>query len=280
MICLTGDIHHSSLRTNDQNYLDYPRETEAKVSCEFTQILSRYGLKVTFYTTGRTLADEWEDFKPIAESRCVEIGGHTYDGLPQSRIKVWACGLAGRKASSHAPTHGSRRKQKHDIERMVRIAQERTGRRITSWRSHGFLSDRHTYGLLAEAGIQAISDEMSLTKTQPAKTPEGLVSHPINVIHDHDHLYHAHRDEDFVRKAKATGYGSDVFGNESYAIEDWGEIVEEQVARIQEKGHVATILMHPICQYLADEFKTAERLFRFLSRYENCCASDLIAMVE
>ena len=46
------------------------------------------------------------------------------------------------------------------------------------------------------------SDEISAEKLFPEKTPEGLLSHPINVISDHDHLFHAHGNIEFVEKAR------------------------------------------------------------------------------
>ena len=159
--------------------------------------------------------------------------------------------------------------------KMINIVKERTGRDIVSWRSHGFIADDNTYHLLAECGIKFISDEISATKTGPEKTAEGLISHPLNVIMDHDHIYHAHRDKRFVEKAKARGYGGDAFGNDSYCIEEWGEIVEKQVKDIQQKGGLATVLMHPVCQYMSDELKTAERLFKLFSQYETIWAKEV-----
>ena len=46
----------------------------------------------------------------------------------------------------------------------------------------------------------------------------------------------------------------------SYDIADWGRIVEQQVAAIEAEGGLATVLMHPLCMYVADEFRTMERL--------------------
>lgn len=276
MICLTGDIHHSSLGTNDQRYVDYPQDSEVKIAARFTRLVQRYGLKATFYVTGKTLEEEWEDFRSIAEAKDVEIGGHTYDGLPVNGItKLWYR-VRDIRPPSHGYRHGSRRKQKRDIKRTVKIIKEKTGCDVVSWRSHGLVYDRNTYSLLAECGIRLISDEISNTTTAPEKTPEGLLSHPMNVITDHDHLLHAHRDHEFVEKAKQRGYGVDCFGCESYAIDEWGEIVKQQVARIQQSGGVATILMHPVCQFLADGFQTAETLLEFFSKYETVWARDLL----
>jgi hypothetical protein len=98
----------------------------------------------------------------------------------------------------------------------------------------------------------------------------------MNVLPDHDHLFHAHRDGRFVEKAKARGYGRDDFGCESYKIEQWREMVKQQVTRIEQSRGVATILMHPVCQFLADGFQTAERLMEFFSQYETVWARDLL----
>jgi len=79
-----------------------------------------------------------------------------------------------------------------------------------------------------------------------------------------------------VENAKQRGYGEDCFGCESYEIDEWGEIVKQQVARIEQSGGVATILMHPVCQFLADGFQTAESLLQFFSQHETVWARDLL----
>jgi len=280
MICLTGDVHHSSLGTNDQRYLDCPENSEPRIAARFARLLGRYGLRATLYVTGKTLAEEWEGFRPVAEVRELEIGGHTYDGLPPSRISKLCYRLRRTCPPSHGYRHGSRRKQRRDILRTLDIIKARTGREAVSWRSHGLVSDANTYSLLGECGIRLISDEISSTKLLPERTPQGLLSHPMNVITDHDHLFHAHRDRRFVQSAKRRGYGKDDFGCESYEIGQWGEIVKRQVDRIEHSGGVATVLMHPVCQFLADEFRTAEVLLEYFSRYETVCARDLLQRTE
>ena len=50
----------------------------------------------------------------------------------------------------------------------------------------------------------------------------------------------------------------------------------EQVAQIERSGGVATVLMHPICQFLADELRTATALLEFFSQYETVWARDLL----
>jgi hypothetical protein len=204
------------------------------------------------------------------------VGGHTYAGLPQTWWNTLSYRLRGLRPPSHSGCHGSARRQRRDIEKTIRIIQRHTGRQIVSWRSHGLVRDKHTYPLLAAAGIRLISDEISATKLHSEPTPSGLLSHPINTLPDHDHLLHAHRDDAFVAAAKQRGYGADAFGCDSYPIERWGEIVAEQVAAIEAQGGVATVLMHPVCQFLADQFRTAEKLFALFARYRTVWARELL----
>lgn len=274
MICLTGDVHHDSLGTNDQRYLP-SGDSEVRLAARFARLVEQAGLKLTYYVTGKTLVEQWDEFRPIASMPEVELAGHTFAGLPQSRwVRLWHA-LRGLPPPSHGWSHGSRRRQRRDIQRTIDAIRARTGRKIVSWRSHGLVRDEHTYPLLSECGLRRISDEVSSTKLYPERTPEGLVSHPLNVIMDHDHLLHAHRDAAFVAGAKARGYGADAFGCDSYPIDEWGEIVVGQVAKIEEQGGVATVLMHPICQFLADEFRTAAKLLKHFARYKTVWACEL-----
>lgn len=264
MICLTGDIHHDSLATNEQIFLSSrePQSSEVRISREYVRLCEKHEVKCTLYTTGRTLAGQWSAFEPIAESPVVEVGGHTYGGLPRSRLSRMLSTMGWRASLSHGDSHGSFAKQRRDAVRMVDIARQRLGHDIVSWRSHGLVRDENTNPILSELGIRYISDEIAWHKHLPEKTGAGLVSHPLNVIMDHDHLYHAHRTTDYVARQQADWPLKDDPTSESYAIEDWADVVERQVNAIEAKGGVATVLMHPICMYVADGFATMRRLLR------------------
>jgi len=270
MICLTGDIHHDSLCINDQKYI--PKGlTEIRIADMYLDILQSYNVKATLYTTGLTLVEQWKDFKRTAESPLIEIGGHTFSGLPRpffSKLKS-AFGIT---TVSHADTHGKKKAQARDIKKMIDIVHKCMGKKLLSWRSHGLVRDEHTYGILAENGVRFISDEINWNKLLPEKLPSGLISHPLNVIMDHDHLYHAHRTPEYVVQQQLNWPLKEDPTSESYSIEEWGELVEKQVSDIEAKGGVATVLMHPLCHYLADKFKTAERLIKIFSRYKNIFA--------
>lgn len=275
MICLTGDVHHASLRTNDQRYLS--GRTEAQIAADYVRLAESYGLKLTLYVTGKTFAEEWNDLRPITESKAVEIGGHTYGGIPLPWWKRHWYRWRGLTPPSHAAAHGSRAAQQRDIRKCLAAIHRRVNRPVLAWRSHGLVRDQHTYPLLAAAGIRLISDEISDAKTELEPVGAGLLSHPINVLPDHDHLLHAHRDRQFVAQARLRGYGADAFGCDSFRIEQWGQIVQQQAKAIEFEGGLATVLMHPICQYIADEFRTAKKLFGLFARCRNVWASELLA---
>lgn len=280
MICLTGDIHHSSLGINDQRYIPEPGVSEAAIAARYMELVSCFGLKVTMYITGRTFVEDWDDVKPVADSPLVEIGGHTYSGLPRPINSRIFSVVTGKTSLSHGKSHGSRRRQEADVRRMLRAVKARTGKNVASWRSHGLVRDKHTYGILYAQGIRYISDELDWEKIYPYQTSEGLISHPMNVIMDHDHLYHAHRTRDFVSRITPDRVFPDDPSSESYDIDEWAEIVMRQVASIEERGGVSTVLMHPLCMYLADQFTAAERLLKFFSQLKSIWARETGAYVR
>lgn len=272
MICLTGDVHHDGLRTNEQLFLAPQKISEVAVTNEYVRLCEKYKVKCTLYVTGRALAEQWEVFRPVAGSPLVEIGGHTYGGLPAGYWEMLKARLAGRVVCSHASSPGSFAGQQRDTERMMKIAQQRLDRPIVSWRSHGLVRDQHTYSILAKAGIKFISDDLNWRKLFPERLPEGLISHPLNVIMDHDHLLHAHRTPAYVERQQRPF--PDDPASESYTIEDWGALVEKQVLAIEEKGGVATVLLHPICMFTADGFKTMEYLLKRFSQFQTIWARE------
>jgi len=278
VICLTGDIHHLSLRINEHAFLP-AGQSEVGIAVRYLRLVEEAGVKVTFYVTGRTLEEEWEEFRPLADSPRVEIGGHTYGGLPRSPWSALRSRLSGLPTVSHTISHGSRASQLRDVRRMLEVVRRRTGRQVLSWRSHGLVRDRHTEPILALCGVRCISDELSWDKLLPERTPAGLVSHPINVIMDHDHLYHAHRTPEYVRRQQQRWTLPQDPTRESYRIEEWGQLVLRQVSAIEARGGLATVLMHPLCMFTADGFRTARRLLEAFARSRCIWASEAAELV-
>ncbi len=65
MICITGDLHHMFLRTNEQQCLS-GRQTEVRTALRYLEIAGRYHVKITLFITGRAFLEEWPDVKEVS----------------------------------------------------------------------------------------------------------------------------------------------------------------------------------------------------------------------
>jgi len=54
----------------------------------------------------------------------------------------------------------------------------------------------------------------------------------------------------------------------------------QQAIAIDERGGIATVLCHPICQWLADRFKTFERLLECFAARRTIFAREIIGLME
>ena len=176
--------------------------------------------------------------------------------------------------------NGPRWFQDWDIRRNVEVVRERMGYDLVSWRAHSYKTDANTYELLASHGIRLVSDTVEANTVRPRRIEHGLISHPMNTIPDHDHLYHAHRTEAYVEEANRRGYGADDFGAVSYTIEDWGDLVMDQALAIEGQSGVATVLAHPMCMYLADGFAVFERMLERFASLATIWARDILDLQE
>ncbi len=272
MICLTGDVHHMSLRTKEQKYLERG-DTEVNIAQRYVALLAKYSLKATLYICGKCFTEEWEDLKPVAASPLVEVGGHSF-GARQPR---WLFDWYGRRTGNW---NGPRACQARDIRRNLQVCEKMTGYCPIAWRAHSFKVDPNTYPLLSQFGVKLVSDQIEARNVWPKRIENGLISHPLNVIADHDHLYHAHRTAEFVERANRTGYGADDFGAVSYTIQQWGELVLKQSQAIEEKGGLVTVLAHPICMYLSDGFATLEMLLEYFATRQTIWAREIVDIVD
>jgi len=273
MICLTGDVHHSSLMINDQKYIGDPQLTEIRITQQYVKLLEKYGVKATLYICGRCFTEEWDDLAPIVASPLVEVGGHMFNArFPRECFDAY-----GEQTSLW---NGPRWYQDWDIRRNVEVVREKTGRQIVAWRAHSYKVDCNTYELMASHGLKLTSDTVEKDNLWPKRIETGIISHPMNVIPDHDHLYHAHRTREYVERIHAQGYGADEFGAVSYTIAEWGELALRQAVAIDEQGGIATVLCHPICQWLADRFTTLERLLECFAARKTIFAHEIISLME
>ena len=79
MICLTGDVHHSSLMTNDQRQIADPDLTEIGITEQYVDLLAKYDVRCTLYVCGRCFTEEWEELEPVVRHPLVEVGGHMFN---------------------------------------------------------------------------------------------------------------------------------------------------------------------------------------------------------
>lgn len=265
MICLTGDIHHSSLGTGNQQHCDI---TEIQVAARYTRLLEEAGVKVTFFVSGKSFLEEWPDLEPVCASPVVELGGHNWDCFEHTLLHRASKKLLG---SYNGPAWYQRR----DCQRTIDIMRERTGRTIRAWRNHMYMHGPHTERVLSECGITVCSDGVRRFSDGLEPHPAGLANLPINIMPDHEHLYHAERTPEWVDGWVRRYRWSDDFGSASYFVDEWTLRVLEQLEQNERKGRLSTMLIHPITLYLCDRLHSFGRILDFLSRHETAWISEI-----
>ncbi len=255
MICLTGDIHHMSLKNGNQAHCDI---TEVQVARRYLKMLEEANVKVTFFVTGKCFAEEWDDLKPICDHPLVEIGGHTYAAFkPDWWHRAWN--------KINGSYNGPQWYQRRDVRKTVDIIRKKSGRRICSWRNHMYMHGPFTEKVLHECHISICSDGVKRDAIGPVPHHSGILNFPINVMPDHEHLYHAERTPEWVNWWVRRYNWSDDYGPESFYIEEWTERVLEELRHHEEQGILSNMLVHPIVMYLCDRFKSFERLLAFIA---------------
>ncbi|MFC1735278.1 polysaccharide deacetylase family protein [Candidatus Hydrogenedentota bacterium] len=255
MICLTGDLHHMSLKTGNQEHCDI---TEIQVAQRYLKMLEEAKIKVTFFITGKAFAEEWDDLKPICEHPLVEVAGHTYYCFkPELWHRAW-----NKLAGSY---NGPAWYQRWDIAKTARIISDRCGRDITCWRNHMYMHGPHTEESLKVCGLKICSDGVQKESTGPERHPSGILNFPLNVMPDHEHLYHAERNPEWVKRWVKRYDWSDDYGSESYYVEEWTERVLDELRQHEEAGIISNMLIHPITLYLCDRLKSFERILELVA---------------
>lgn len=270
IVCLTGDIHHRSLNTREAKFIEPFSEIE--LAARYMEIATRYGLKVTFFITGKTLLQEWKHVEPLMAYENLEIGAHTFNAFQPLALHRASKLLRG----SYWVSMGQ---QRSDIQKSAEIFKRRIGR-VESWRTHSYEYDDNTVPLLEESGFSVWSDVMDATQNMPKLVGDSLLSLPINVREDHSGFFHGYLTPEFVacqhtsfvarlrRKAKnVMGRASD--RQQLLSAADWFEGFKGDVLGAMGNGGVAVMNLHPVCMYLLDEFATFEKVCQFLSVYRS-----------
>ena len=260
MICLTGDVHHMSLRTKDQDFLT---ATEAELAKEYLKIAQKREIKVTLFLTGKLVEEETDNVAELLKTGNVELGGHNYNAFQPRLIYGISNKLLGLR-------NGPRFYQRREIKKTIQIFEGKIGVRTVSWRDHAYRHDRNTFHLLSDAGIKYVSDVVNKEQLRPKKVG-GLIAVPINVMPDHEHIYHSFRTPLYVNSSDF----KDNFTSESYCVDEWARIIQNQVENIEAKNGITTILAHPSCMYICGGFAVFRKLCEFLSQYETTFMKDI-----
>lgn len=284
MIFLTGDVHHISLKTRELPYIQ--PLSEAELSIRYVEIAAEYGLKATLFITGRTFAEEFGNLERLSEFDNLEIGGHTFDGFKPLWLHRGVKLLRGSYWRSY--TH-----QLRDVRNTVEIIRQKKGIQIRSWRNHSYEYDRNTLKILKQNGIRVWSDVIDRSAQSPERVDEGMISLPVNIIHDHSNLIHGYRTEAWLKKVNSRHNkalravrglllgrrpnGQDEVG---YSASKWLNIFIKDIERKVQSRSVAVMNLHPVCMYLLDDFKTFRKICSCLSRYSSFFAKEAVEIMN
>jgi len=237
------------METRDQSYMD---RTEVEAAIEYAEIAAEYDVPVTLFVTGKAAVEEPERVERLAAMGNVEIGGHNYwafDTLIHSGWRALEKVTGGKIGSWNGP-HSF---QRFEIRRTIESLSE-CGADVKSWRDHAYRHDKYTLELLVEAGIKHFSDTIGPEESIRQENEMTVV--PVNTPPDHEHVYHAFR----TPESEAVEQFEGPFGGESVFVEEWVECVLDRIEVLQDDSRVATVLAHPACLWLTDEFDGFESL--------------------
>lgn len=267
MICLTGDLHHMTLRTGNQAHCD---RTEIQIARRYLDMLADARVNVTFFVSGKSFAEEWPDLESICRHPFVELGGHNYYCFkPAIWHRFW-----NKVCKSY---NGPYWYQKWETQKTIDIIREKTGKTISCWRNHMYMHGPYTERVLAECGLGVCSDGVQRDSSGPQQHQAGVYNFPLNVMPDHEHLYHAERTPDWVDHWVRRYNWSDDYGPDSYYIEEWTDRVLDELQSHEDEGVLSNMIIHPITMYLCDRFKSFERILDFLASKETVHISDVVA---
>ena len=266
MICLTGDLHHMTLQTGNQQHCDM---TEMQTGQLFLKMLEEAQVKVTFFISGKCFAEEWQDTQSVCESKFVEIGGHNYSCFtPVIVHRVW-----NKLVRSY---NGPLWYQKQDAKKTMNIIKKKTGHTIQCWRNHMYMHGPFTEKALWQSGIKICSDGVKKDSNGPVLHSSGIYNFPLNVMPDHEHLFHAERTPEYVEWFQKRYNWSDDYGPDSYYIEEWTERVLDELKAHERDGIISNMIIHPITMYLCDKFVCFRKILDFISRCETVFMSEIL----
>jgi hypothetical protein len=255
-----------SLCTGDQKVSDI---SEAESAGLYTRLCEDKGVKATLYATGRLFAEEWNSIKDWVSSPNIEVGGHTFNAfMPAFPHRIW------KKLTGNY--NGPAFFEGRDIERNLAVIEDCAGIMAKSWRNHCYFHGVNTDRLLIENGLTSCSDLVTKPGGVPFVSNDGLLTVPINVIPDHEHIYHGDRTKEQVDWWVKRYKWSDAYGIESYSPDRWFEIVLENIEYNERLGITSVILAHPLCMYVADRMEAFKKILDLGVKYGSCTVAELV----
>ena len=265
MIYLTCDIHHAALKTENQNHCDI---SEIQTTTLMSKLLFERNIKATYFISGQSFDDEWQELKNSVLHPNIALGGHNYNCFKPDIIHR----LSNKLLNSY---NGPKFYQHTDTIRTIKAIESKTNKRISLWRNHMYMHGKYTDEVLPNCGITICSDGVKKDSNGPIEIAPGYFHFPINIIPDHEHLIHAERTPEWIAWWQKRYNWSDDFGPESYYIDEWTEILLDQLAHNEKNNVISNMIIHPITMYLCDRFKSLEKILDYIASKENSNYSEL-----
>ena len=139
-----------------------------------------------------------------------------------------------------------------------------------------YMHGPHTEELLVKNGIIVCCDSVKKDSVNPSKHHTGLYNLPLNIIPDHEHLYHAERTAEWVERWQQRYNWQDDYGSESYYFEQWLDIFKQGVLEREKAGITSQILIHPITIYLAAGVEGLHKIVEFLAGFESSFVTEYV----
>lgn len=246
MIYLTGDVHTS----DNNNWEQKETGSELKSSKTYLEILKGYDIPCTLFVNGISFTKEPEEVKELLKYN-VELGGHTYNNFGRLNLiksyfyrKKWGC------------IYGSKSYQKKDIKK-TKMAFEKFGLKMISWRTHAFGSNKETFKILKEFNVKYVSDLLGETKP----FYDQIIHLPINIPVDQNTISYK-----ILSPENRCPFASCTKGRIS--PEEWFEILKKRIIKNEKNKTDSIILIHPATMATLDNFKLFKEIAIFLSKYK------------
>ncbi len=254
MIYLTGDVHAQIENHFEQKIAG----SEIIAARKFLEILKKYNISSTLFINGVSLDKNLKQVKKLLDYD-VELGGHTYNNFDKAGLiknyiyrKYFGC------------IYGPSWYQKKDIKK-TKMAFEKAGLKMNSWRTHAFGSNNKTFLLLKRYGVKYVSD---LTGNINPFEKEGIVHVPINIPVDQNTIAYS-----ILSPENRGPFVGCVKGR--IKPEEWFEILKERVIKNEKEKKDSVILIHPITMAVLDNFELFEKIAKFLSKYKSGKISEI-----